>query len=94
MGVFGKEIRLAPWRLIYKPTTAETKEMTIFEAARSFAEAATYLDDAAARLEAAMSVAVHHPSSGDDEIEAIRNSVRQAFERFQKAEEFLWKKMK
>ena len=91
-----KELRAAPWRLLYRPSSKQTREMTIFEAARTFAEAATYLDDAAARLEAAQVAAARSPGGAepDQQMEAIRASVRQAFERFQKAEEFLWKHMK
>ena len=91
-----KELRAAPWRLLYRPDKNQTREMTIFEAARTFAEAATYLDDAAARLEAAQVAAARSPggAEADKEIEAIRASVRKAFERFQVAEEFLWKNMK
>lgn len=95
--IASEELRLAPWRLLYKPSAKQTQEMTIFEAARTFAEAATYLDDAVARLEAALAAAQMAGRTGDEaekELADIRASVRQAFERFNKAEEFLWQKMK
>ncbi len=95
--IASEELRLAPWRLLYKPSAKQTEEMTIFEAARTFAEAATYLDDAVARLEAALEAARMAGGSGEEaeqELERIRASVRQAFERFNKAEDFLWQKMK
>lgn len=88
-----EEIRLAPWKLLYRPSPRETSQMTVFEAARTFAEAATYLDDAAARLEAATAAASGAPQASAAEIEAIVEGVRKAFERFKRAEDFLFEKM-
>lgn len=93
--LLSQEVRLAPWRLMYEPDTAELREMTIFEAARTFAEAATFLDDAAARLDAAVAASAG-TAAGEEGIDmrGVRDSVRAAFERFSKAEEFLYQKMK
>jgi ABC-type transporter Mla subunit MlaD len=88
-----EELRLAPWRLLYKPTPRETEEMSVFEAARTFAEAATYLDDAAARLEAIASAPTETAAS-DAEIAAMRDSLKAAFQRFQRAETFLYERMR
>ncbi len=95
MRVGVQEILLAPWRL-FKPPADEVKRLDVFEAARRFAEAATMLDDAAARLEAILAAA---PVEGEvlgsqDEIRTIQDSLRSAFERFQTAEEYLWEQMK
>lgn len=95
MRVGVQEILLAPWRL-FKPPAGEIKRLDIFEAARRFAEAATMLDDAAARLEAVLAAA---PGEGqvlgsEDEVRAVQESLRSAFERFQTAEEYLWEQMK
>ena len=54
------------------------------------------LDDAAARLEAVLAAA---PGEGqvlgsEDEVRAVQESLRSAFERFQIAEEYLWEQMK
>ncbi|MBW7905051.1 MAG: hypothetical protein LC135_06625 [Phycisphaerae bacterium] len=86
---------LNPWRILNKPSAAEQAKMDAFEAARRFAEAATYLDDASSRLEALVSAAgdgsVLH---GDAELDEIRATLKSAFERFRAAEEFLWERMK
>ena len=84
------ELRAAPWRLLYRPSSKQTREMTIFEAARTFAEAATYLDDAAARLEAAQVAAARSPAGGetDQQLQALRASRPPAFQPFQQADEF------
>lgn len=91
-----QEIVLAPWRLFDKPWTGEVHKVGAFEAARRFAEAATMLDDAAARLEAIHTVAAADSQTVDsvEEIRAIQDSLRSAFERFQTAEEYLWEQMK
>lgn len=95
MRVGVQEILLAPWRL-FKPPAGEIKKLELFEAARRFAEAATMLDDAAARLEAVVAAA---PADGrmlgsQDDIRTIQDSLRSAFERFQTAEDYLWEQMK
>lgn len=90
------EIRLMPWRLMAQPTKRESAEFDIFEAARTFAEAATYLDDAAARLEAVLAATPpgERGAAAEAEIQAIHASVKSAFERFERAEKFLWERMK
>ena len=85
------EIRAAPWRLLYVPPKGERERITVFDAARTFAEAATYLDDAAARLEA---VAGRVDGDGEAEVREILSALRKAFDRFNTAEEFLWEQMK
>ena len=91
-----KEIRLNPSRLIWGPGKAQASKLDLFTAARDFAQAATYLDDAAARLQAILQVTSdgqHLPESGD-EVRAIYESLHAAFERFQRAESFFWDQMK
>jgi len=91
-----QSIYLAPWRLLNPPGLAEKRQTGVFEAARTFAEAATYLDDAAARLEAAVAASADGEPllESDKEIQAIQESLKAAFERFERAEQFLWEKMK
>ena len=91
-----KEIRLNPSRLIWGPGKAQAGKLDLFTAARDFAQAATYLDDAAARLQAILQVTSdgrHLPESGE-EVRAIYESLHAAFEKFQQAESFFWDQMK
>lgn len=90
-----QEIVLAPWRLLQPPDT-ELKRLDVFEAARSFAEAATLLDDTTARLDSILknAQADERIRASDAEIKAIRDSLAKAFERYRKAEDFLYEKMK
>lgn len=90
-----QELRAAPWRLLYQPSAAETKEMSLFDAARTFAEAATYLDDAAARLQAVTEAAPQTGAAATNaEALKIMEGIRAAFDRFQRAETFLYEKMR
>jgi len=93
MRVGVQEILLAPWRLFNEPWTGEVQKVGAFEAARRFAEAATMLDDAARRLEAIHASAEKTPGAAE-EVRAIQDGLRAAFERFEKAENYLWEQMK
>jgi len=90
------EIRSAPWRLFYRPGAREREQMTVFDAARSFAEAAIHLDDAAARLQIVLDLSGQTPMDerGREEIRQALESLQTAFERFERAEGFLWDQMK
>lgn len=90
------ELRLAPWKVLFKPTPEEIRQMGVFEAARMFAEAAAYLDDASARLEAVRLVSPGQDGTAhlnDDDLHSIRESLRGAFDRFEKAEKYLYDKI-
>lgn len=90
-----QELLLTPWRL-FQPPGSELKRLDVFEAARHFAQAANDLDDATRRLEA---VAAAKGRNGQllrspEEIAAIQAALQSAFERFEKAENYFWDKLK
>lgn len=91
-----KEIVLAPWRLFNKPWAGEVQKVGAFEAARRFAEAAALLDDAAMRLEAIQAAAADREPDERTatEVRRVRDGLKDAFERFQQAENYLWEQMK
>ncbi len=86
-----KDLRRNPWRLLYRPTLVETKELNIFDAARAFAEAATRLDDASARLKGLLESREGSVAADDPELRAIRVELQNTFEKFSEAESALWK---
>lgn len=90
------ELRVAPWRLLWKPGNDQSKEMTIFAAARNFAEAAQSLDGAAARLQSMHEAAAREgrPVATAEEVEEMRAALNLAFERFRKAEDFLFERLR
>jgi ABC-type transporter Mla subunit MlaD len=89
-----KEIRRSPWRLFYQPTVEEAAQANIFDAARSFSEAATRLDDAVVRIEAMTGGDLGTQPAGDDQLIEIRDALQQTFQNFTKAEAALWESLK
>ena len=91
-----QELLLSPWRLLGAPPASERAKLEAFDAARRFAEAATYLDDAVARLEARAAAAPAGAAriEADEDVRAVQESLQAAFERFRTAEEFFWQKLK
>lgn len=91
-----KELRLNPSRLIWGPGKPQEGKLDVFMAARDFAQAATFLDDAAARLQAVLELTPDggQPEASEEEIRRIQESLRAAFARFERAEQFFWEQMK
>jgi ABC-type transporter Mla subunit MlaD len=86
-----KDLRRNPWRLLYRPTDKETDELNVFDAARAFADAATELDDASARLEALSRARAGAIEPNDPELVLVREQLTASFEKFSEAEAALWK---
>ncbi len=87
-----KEIRRNPWRLFYQPTLEEAAQANVFDAARSFSEAATRLDDALGRLQALSKLPSDSPGR-DAQIEEVLRQVQQTFSRFSQVETALWEQL-
>lgn len=87
-----REIYRNPWRLLYKPSERESKQLNVFDAARSFAQAAADLDNAAIRLQGVVD-AGGTVGADDKELIQIRDSLKQTFETFKKAEQGLWQQL-
>jgi len=91
------EVLLNPSKLLIAPARQREDRLLVFQAARSFAEAARQLDNATGRLEAVLKTL---PATGEtadtdaEEMRSIHDAIRAAFERFQRAEETLWQEMK
>ena len=83
-----REIRRAPWKLLYQPDKDELQLQGVIDAASGFASGAESLDEATVRLKALLN------STGDQvdakRIESILAELEASFERFQKAENKLW----
>ena len=96
LALASREIHLNPARLIWGPGKPQESRLGLFSAARDFAQAATYLDEAAARLQAILAVGSGERLEPDsqEELRAIQEVLRSAFDRFQRAEAFFWDQMK
>ena len=88
-----KDLRRNPWRLFYRPSLEETRQLNIFDAAREFAEAASRLDDSATQLSALMESYGGNIPAGDPDLVEIRERLQQTFEDYTRAEEALWKQL-
>ena len=87
-----KDIRRSPWRLFYQPTIEESAEANVFDAARAFAEAATRLDDAMARVQAVSEIRPDAIAE-DEQLREIRDQLKRTFEQFTQAETALWEQL-
>lgn len=88
-----KDLRRNPWRLLYRPSLEETKELNIFDAAREFAEAAGRLDDSATQLRALLESREGAVPADDADLAKIRAHLQETFEKFQAAEKSLWQQL-
>ncbi|MEO6436717.1 MAG: MlaD family protein [Tepidisphaeraceae bacterium] len=84
------EIRRSPWRLLYKPRPNEMANLNLFDAARSFAEGANDMSDAATALRDALK----DPHSQPQTIHKLVEQLDQSFGQFKTVEDQLWEKVK
>lgn len=80
------EIRRSPWRLLYRPDRAEIANDNLYDAARSFAMAASALDSAAASLRAMIDA----QQADDPRVEQMLTYLNDLFTRFREAEDAFW----
>ncbi|MCG8405577.1 MAG: hypothetical protein MI923_10310 [Phycisphaerales bacterium] len=80
-----------PWRLLNAPTAQEMKQQAVFDAARSFSEAATRIDDASSQLRALAELHDGVIPNNDPDLEKIRADLLRTHQQYKKAEAELWK---
>jgi len=86
-----KYVLLHPWRLLNTPSETELKEQAIFDAARSFTEAAAHIDSASADLRALAELHGGSIPTDDPELIRIRSDLQHTREQYRKAEADLWR---
>ena len=90
-----RDIRRAPWKLLYTPDESELKIQGLIEAADDFATGAEQLDDAAQRLQNLMTAGAADQIPIDKIIiQTIINDLKTSFDKFQNAENKFWKEIK
>ena len=82
----GIELRRAPWRLLYKPSDQELETDNLYDAARSFAQAAEALDATVHSLESVMDKGL----ADEAELQRRLDYLMRLFDRFQEAETSFW----
>ncbi len=83
-----------PWRIFNEPKAEEIRQQAIFDAARSFAEAATRIDDASGKLRALADLHGGSIPSDSPELARIEDDLAQTREKYKKAEDELWRQLK
>ena len=84
-----REIRRAPWRLLYKPKKGELHIQGLIDSAGDFATAAELLDNASLRLRATVDTAAAE-GIDDEQVPAMISELEGSFERFKEAEAKFW----
>ena len=83
-----------PWRLMNAPKASETKQDAINDAARSFAEAATRIDDASAKLKALSDLHDGAIPVNDPDLLRIQEELKATQEKYHRAETEFWRQLK
>jgi len=87
------EVRRAPWRLLHKPDQQELETDNLYDAARSFALAASALDSTTSSLEALMEQHAQKLDENDPNLKAMLDNLHQTFEQLSEAERTFWEQM-
>lgn len=87
------EIRRSPWRLMYTPGDKELETDNIYDASRSFAEAAGTLDSAADSLRAVLDRHGGQVDAADPDVKHILEALHRSFEQFIEAEKLFWNEL-
>ena len=82
------EVRRSPWRLLYSPSDEELETDNLYDAATTYALAASDLEAAAASLKAVQD------AKGDlDTLNQTLSDLNALFSKFEKAEQVFWKEL-
>ena len=84
------EVRHSPWRLLYKPAPGELGNLTLFDAARQFADGAGNVSDAANALKDAS----HDPQATPEQMKKLMQHLNDTFDNFTPVEQKLWNSVK
>jgi len=89
-----REIRRAPWKLVYKPKKSELYLHAVIDSAGAFASGAESLDDASVRLQSMLQSTDESLPLDRKRLDAIIAELETSFTNFQKAEEKFWNELK
>jgi hypothetical protein len=82
-----------PWRLLNEPKPSEMRQQAIFDAARSFCEAAGQIDDASAQLRALAELHNGAIPLDDPDLIRIQADLRQTRDKYQQVEAEFWRQL-
>ncbi len=87
-----REVRRAPWKLLYKPNEKEQQLQKVVDSAGLFAAGAERLNDAAIRLQTILNKTGRSVSDAA-KIEQILADLESSFDKFHEAEDQFWRDM-
>lgn len=87
------EVRAQPWRLLVQPTTKEFESQVLYDATRSYAQAASDLRAASESLDAAMAGRPAGADGDREEIARLAGELKAAFGTYHEAEQALLDKL-
>jgi exonuclease VII small subunit len=88
-----REVRRAPWKLLYKPKEKEFKIQSLVDAAGSFASGAESLESTAVRLQALIAATEDQEFIDKGRLESVLSHLQASFEQFEKAERKFWEEL-
>jgi len=88
-----KYVLLHPWRLMNAPSPTEMKQQAIFDAARSFAEAATRIDDAAGQLKVLSELHNGAIPTDSPDLSRLATELKTTQDKYRRAEAELWRQL-
>lgn len=91
-----RDIQRNPAKLLRGPTATEEEKLGVLTAAHDFAQAATELNQATSRLEAILPLVPEQGTGAvnDEDLRNMLQTMRRAFARFERAEQFFWEEIK
>lgn len=89
-----REVRRAPWKLLYKPKRKEFRIQALVDSAGAFAAGAERLDSAALRLQKLLATTDDKRMIYGDQVKSMVSELETSFEQFQKAERKFWEQLK
>jgi ABC-type transporter Mla subunit MlaD len=89
-----REVRRAPWKLLYKPKRKEFRIQALVDSAGAFAAGAERLDSAALRLRKLLAVTEDKQLFDKDQVKSMLAELETSFEQFQQAERKFWDELK
>lgn len=84
------EIRRAPWRLLYEPKEKELETENLYDAARSFAVAASNLEATSASMEAMLNKYGQTIDPDDARLQLMLENMQRSFEKFSDVQDKFW----
>ena len=88
-----REVRRAPWKLLYKPGEKEFRIQALVDSAGAFASGAEYMDATALRLKKMIEEAKETQTVDAEKINSMLAELEASFQQFKIAEKKFWNEL-